>query len=174
MSDKTDSIDALLAEQERLEQNALEKDSFSLWDIPVLLVFAVLFTTVLLQFLTRYVLNDSLSWTEEAARYLLILLTFVGVIKCQVLDSHIRLEFIDQVLKKQVKWLKLLALILTTGYFAFLAYAITILGRQTSFQSMVSLPFPKYYLYILIFVALVALVLVQLNQLRRVIKDLFE
>jgi len=139
--------------------------SHGVWDIPVLLVFAILFATVFLQFFTRYVLNDSLSWTEEAARYLLILLAFVGAIKCQLLDSHIRLEFIDQWLPRGVGALKLLSLILTTGYFAFLGYALTVLARQTSFQSMVSLPFPKYYLYILIMIALAALVLVQIRQI---------
>jgi TRAP-type C4-dicarboxylate transport system permease small subunit len=165
-SDKTGhTIEELLAEQERHDAEELEKRSHGVWDIPVLFVFAVLFSTVFLQFFTRYVLNDSIAWTEEAARYLLILLAFVGVIKCQLLDSHIRLEFIDQLFPRGVRWLKIIALTLTTGYFAFLGYALTPLARQTSFQSMVSLPFPKYYLYILILVALVVLVLVQLWQL---------
>ena len=168
------TIEAMLAEQERLENIQLEERSSGVWDYPVLAVFAILFLTVFLQFFTRYVLNDSLSWTEEAARYLLILLTFVGAIKCQVLDSHIRLEFIDQFLPRGVKALKVISLLITTGYFAFLGYALTILGRQTSFQKMVSLPFPKYYLYTLLFIAIVVLVLVQLNQLWRMYKGEFK
>lgn len=165
------TIDALLDEQERQEMSELEARSHGKWDIPVLFVFGVLFCTVFLQFFTRYVLNDSLSWTEEAARYLLIVLTFVGAIKCQLLDSHIRLEFIDQLLPGSVKVLKIFSLVLTTGFFAFLAYATTILGKTTSFQKMVSLPFPKYYLYILVFAALVVLVLVQLFQLYRLLRE---
>ena len=98
----------------------------------------------------------------------------MGAIKCQVLDSHIRLEFIDQYLPRGVKALKVVSLLLTTGYFAFLGYALTVLGRQTSFQKMVSLPFPKYYLYTLIFIAIFALVLVQLTQLWRMVKGEFK
>lgn len=168
------TIENMLAEQERQENILLEERSSGVWDYPVLVVFAVLFFTVFLQFFTRYILNDSLSWTEEAARYLLILLTFVGAIKCQVLDSHIRLEFIDQFLPRGIKGLKVFSLLVTTGYFAFLGYALTILARQTSFQKMVSLPFPKYYLYILLFVALFVLVLVQLYQLWRMYKGEFK
>lgn len=172
MTDDTTSqtIDALLSEQERLEMAELDARSHGKWDFPVLFVFGLLFCTVFLQFFTRYVLNDSVSWTEEAARYLLIVLAFVGAIKCQLLDSHIRLEFIDNLFPGSVRALKLFSLALTTGFFAFLAYAVVILAKTTSFQKMVSLPFPKYYLYLLVLAALVILVLVQLYQLYRLIR----
>ena len=168
-----DRVEALLEEQDEAERAQVERTRISWSDVPVLCIFGGLFLVVFLQFFTRYVLNDSISWTEEAARYLLILVGFVGIIKCQLLDSHIRLEMVDNFFPRQIWRLKLFSLLVTIGFFGVVTYAITVLGRQTSFQMMVSLPFPKYYLYIAIFVALSILLVVQLVQLVRLftIKD---
>lgn len=170
MDRNTENLDTLFTEETMGNAPKPFRQFFSLWDIPALIVFTVLFCTVLLQFLTRYVLNDSLSWTEEAARYLLILLAFTGAIRCQFRDSHIRLEFIDGYAGRFLHPIKVFALAATTGLFGFLIYSLYVLASQTSFQKMVSLPFPKYYLYTLILAALVALVGVQLHQLWRLLK----
>ena len=42
------------------------------------LLFWALAGVIFLQFFTRYILNDSLAWTEEIARYMLMALTFTG------------------------------------------------------------------------------------------------
>ena len=123
MSQDQKSIGEYLEEQERIEE-AQNTKPIGLADLPALFVFATLFAVVFLQFFTRYVLNDSLAWTEEAARYLLIILVFYGVIKCELLDSHIRLEFIDQVVKKHIGLLKQTAALLSIFYYGFLTYAL--------------------------------------------------
>jgi TRAP-type C4-dicarboxylate transport system permease small subunit len=170
MNTGNQSFEDLAAEVEPDVDEQLSRLKFSRWDIPLLLIFAALFITVFLQFFTRYVLNDSLSWTEEAARYLLIILTFAGTLKCQSLDSHIRLEFIDQFAGKHLGKLKLFSLVLTTLFFGVLTWSMYFLAKQTSFQNMVSLPYPKYYLYIVLIVALCTLLVLQAQQIIQALK----
>src|SRR5882672_4494450 len=54
---------------------------------------------VFLQFFTRYVLNDSLAWTEEIARYGLIWVVFVGGIMVTRRNTHIAVELLSNVMK---------------------------------------------------------------------------
>lgn len=56
-------------------------------------VFWLLGLTVLYQFVTRYVLNDSAAWTEEIARYLLIGVVFIGAAIGVAKNNHIQVDF---------------------------------------------------------------------------------
>ncbi len=78
----------LLVDDEPVDLSDLRWD-----DGPVLLLFWVLAFVVFLQFFTRYVLNDSLGWTEEIARYLLVGVAFVGSILAVRKNTHISVEF---------------------------------------------------------------------------------
>lgn len=116
-------------------------------DYILIALFAGLFGVVFLQFFTRYVLNDSVAWTEEAARYLLILLSFAGAVRCQAMGSHIALEFVDKYYGRGLKYVHLVAAVLTCALFTIILFSAWELIQRTSFQQMVSLPFPKYYLH---------------------------
>lgn len=58
-----------------------------------LALFWALGLTVFYQFFTRYVLNNSASWTEEIARYLLIGTVFVGATIGVAKNNHIQVDF---------------------------------------------------------------------------------
>lgn len=68
-----------------------------------LLLLWVLGVLVFTQFFSRYVLNDSISWTEEVARYLLIVLTFIGSAGAVRRGTHIRVEALEMALPRRAR-----------------------------------------------------------------------
>ncbi|MBX3529243.1 MAG: TRAP transporter small permease [Rhizobiaceae bacterium] len=62
-------------------------------------VFWGLAGIVFLQFFTRYVLNDSLAWTEEIARYLLMVLVFVGGAMVVRRNTNISVELVANMMR---------------------------------------------------------------------------
>jgi len=59
-----------------------------------LALFWTLGATVFYQFFTRYALNNSASWTEEIARYLLIGSVFVGAAIGVAKNNHIQVDLL--------------------------------------------------------------------------------
>jgi TRAP-type C4-dicarboxylate transport system permease small subunit len=65
-------------------------------------IFWVLALVIFYQFFTRYALNDSASWTEEIARYLLIAVAFVGAAVNVRKNNHIQVDFLYRLLPRAV------------------------------------------------------------------------
>ena len=63
-------------------------------------VFWGLGLVIFYQFFTRYALNDSASWTEEIARYLLIATAFIGAAINVRKNNHIQVDFFYRVLPR--------------------------------------------------------------------------
>ena len=73
-------------------------DEVDLSDTPIeawvaLAFFWALGVTVFYQFITRYVMNNSASWTEEIARYMLIATVFTGATIGVAKNNHIQVDF---------------------------------------------------------------------------------
>ena len=114
-----------------------------------LIVFWSLAFIVFLQFFTRYVLNDSLAWTEEIARYGLMWVTFIGGILVTRRRTHIAVELLSNLMKPGPARVALLIFIdvVTLLFLALLAYfSLTITERMDS-QRMTVFDVPMSYVY---------------------------
>ena len=76
-----------------------------------IVIFWSLAFIVFLQFFTRYVLNDSLAWTEEIARYGLIWVVFIGGAMVTRRNSHIAVELVSNVMNPDATRAALLAFV---------------------------------------------------------------
>ncbi len=85
-------------------------------------VFWGLAVVVFLQFFTRYVINDSLAWTEEIARYLLTMVAYLGGAMAVRKFTHIHVEFLYVYLPRRIAWA--LSVLVDLARIAFLVMAV--------------------------------------------------
>ena len=88
-----ESIEALAASFEDELPDA-DLSVYAIEDWLALCLFWLLSGVVFLQFFTRYALNNSASWTEEIARYLLIGTVFVGAAIGVAKNNHIQVDLL--------------------------------------------------------------------------------
>ncbi len=116
----------------------------------VLAVFWLLAVDVFLQFFTRYVLNNSLGWTEEIARYLLICVTFIGAVMAVRKRSHIAVEFLYRWVPRTGRRIAQTLIDATTViFYSGMTWLTALLASKTR-QNMVSIQIPKAWLYWLV------------------------
>jgi len=113
-----------------------------------LVFFWLLAIDVFYQFFTRYVLSDSAAWTEEIARYLLIIVCFVGASMGMRRNTHIHVEFLYRWFPP---WLgRALSTFVDVVRVAFLGYAtylsVILLPRMQNLK-MTIVDFPMTYVY---------------------------
>ncbi|MDD7973762.1 TRAP transporter small permease [Roseinatronobacter alkalisoli] len=124
------------------------------WDDSIVfIVFWVLAFVLFLQFFTRYVLNNSLGWTEEIARFLLIGVTFIGAVMATRKHSHIAVEFIYRWVPRPLRRVAQTSIdLVSVGFFAIMSwYSYQVSGRTQ--QMMVSIDVPKSIVYLIVSVS---------------------
>ncbi len=111
-------------------------------------VFWALASIVFLQFFTRYVLNDSLAWTEEIARYGLIWVTFIGAAVVARKNVHISVEVLLHYLP-MVPARLLLAIVDTVKllFIGLLVYFSATIVERMQWQRMVIIDLPMSIVY---------------------------
>ena len=104
---------------------------------------------VFLQFFTRYVLNDSLAWTEEIARYGLMWVVFVGGAVVTRKNTHIAVELLSNVMRPGKARTALLAAIdvVKLGFLGLLAYFSVTIVERMHYQRMTVFDLPMSTVY---------------------------
>ncbi len=144
---------------------------FAIVDLPGLIALWGLALIVFLQFFTRYVLNDSLAWTEEIARYVLIIVAYFGAVSVTRKGTHIFLEFFYRYLSPIVgKWLAVAMEFISMVLYGYLAFLAVILAQKTR-TKMASVEIPKSLLYWLVAFALAAMAIYSVYWLIRKIRQ---
>ena len=124
------------------------------------LLFWALAGVVFTQFFTRYFLNNSASWTEEIARYLLIGVVFVGASIGVAKNNHIQVDLLYRYLPAKVgRVLAVLVDIIRIAFFASMTwFTVLMMQKMGNYQmTIVDLPMNIVYAAVLFGFAAMAL-----------------
>jgi TRAP-type C4-dicarboxylate transport system permease small subunit len=112
-------------------------------------IFWSLAFIVFLQFFTRYVLNDSLAWTEEIARYGLMWVVFIGGAVVTRRNSHIAVELLSNVMEPGRFRAVLLVLVdlVKLSFISLLAFVSWTITERMHQQRMTVFDLPMSYVY---------------------------
>ncbi len=133
-----------------------------------LLFFFALGLTVLYQFLTRYVLNDSATWTEEIARYLLIGTVFLGAVIGVAKNNHIQVDFFYRFMPPSLaRALSLLTDVLRIGFLGSASWLTWELMQKMGSYQMTVVNLPMNLVYGVVWLGFVLMTLRSLGVMRR-------
>ncbi|VBB42291.1 TRAP transporter, DctQ-like membrane protein [uncultured Desulfatiglans sp.] len=141
----------------------------------IVLLFAfnliILFVTVVY----RYALNNSPTWPEEASRYVMIWIIYIGVSQSIEKNTEIRIDALQRFVNK--KWFILfteifavLVCLLISAILCFYAYSFTKILYQSS-SIAASFPMPMYIIYAIIPVTTALMFVKYLSRLVSVFKN---
>jgi len=102
-----------------------KKDKISVSDNILFILMAMIVIIMFAQVLFRYLFNQSLSWSEELAKFIFVWLTFLGAAICIKERLHIGVEFLQE--RLSLKWKRYLNLFQTVLITLF-NVAISVIG----------------------------------------------
>ena len=133
-------------------QNIFEKffaavDKVFFWLSALILAAMTILITV--QVICRFVLHAPLAWSEEAARFAFIWMTFfagyVGARQAQ----HISVELVQNLFPAGVKkGMRSISAVIAGGFFLLVAYYLVSLWGKLSAQTSAALRIPMSYVYL--------------------------
>jgi TRAP-type C4-dicarboxylate transport system permease small subunit len=121
---------------------------YGIEDWATLAIFWMMGFAVILQFFTRYVLNDSLAWTEEIATYCLVAVVFLGASMCVRLGRHIHVDLLFRYLPARVARALATSIdVIRTAFFGYAAYLVWSFMAIVEGETMTTIMLPKNLIY---------------------------
>ena len=151
----TVSASEIVASFAEADHHEVDLSGYSVEDWICLAFFWVMTVLVCVQFFTRYVMNDSVAWTEELAVYCLMPVVFIGAAACVRRSRHIQVKFIYRYLPgtlgRVVATLTDIICIVFFGYVSWLfaRYALAMDG-----EPMTTISWSKSHVYWIAFVGM--------------------
>jgi TRAP-type transport system small permease protein len=135
-------------------------------------IFWALGAIVFLQFFTRYVLNDSLAWTEEIARYGLIWVTYIGAVMVTRRNSHIAVMLLPNLLPAWGGRLLLAVIdLVMLAFLGLLTYFSVLIVQRMHVQVMSVVDLPMSYVYAAVVLGCALMLVRQLQRVWRNARD---
>lgn len=122
-------------------------------ELAVIILFTITLSCCVLQVFTRYVLNDSLRWTEELARYTFIYGNVLGAVLMQRAHGHAVVSvIIDRLPEKARKFWDIAINFVMLAISAVLVYSGIQVFQRTTRQITAGLGIPMCYVYMSIII----------------------
>jgi TRAP-type C4-dicarboxylate transport system permease small subunit len=135
------------------EHAPVDLSEYAFEDWLALALFWAMALAVFVQFFTRYVLNDSLAWTEEIATNLNVALVFIGAAMCVRISRHIQVDFLYRYLPAGLG--RALATLVDLARIAFFGYGALLVWRFMDIvadEQMTTINLPKNLTYAFVFI----------------------
>lgn len=146
------SADEIVASFAEADHQLASLEGYSFEDWLALAFFWLMTALVCLQFISRYILNDSVSWTEELAVYCLIVVVFIGSAACVRRSRHIQVNFLYRYLPAGVgKLCSLLVDFLQIAFFCYVSFLFASYALAVNNEPMTTIQWNKSHVYWLAF-----------------------
>ena len=145
------AADAVLekaADEFAVHEDPVDLSVYRFEDWCALAIFWALALVIFYQFFTRYALNDSASWTEEIARYLLIGVAFVGAAMNVRKNNHIHVDFVYRLIPRWAgRPMSVLVDVLRIAFFAYCIWLTYLLITKIGSSRMAIVDLPMGLVY---------------------------
>lgn len=154
------------------EEQPVDLSVFGVEDWFAIAIFWIMAGAVILQFFTRYVLNDSFAWTEEIAVYCLIGVVFVGAAMCVRISRHIQVDLLYRYLPHgAARMLANLVLVLQIVFFGYVSWLVYKYASLISDEMMVTVELPKSIVFYTVLAGFVMMTLRAIQVLIASLRD---